>query len=114
VTVDGKPHEHRAMQLLVLNSAYYGWSMPIAPNARMDDGLLDVAVFPRMGRRALLRAAFVAWRMDHLPARPVRYRGAVIEVECEEPLSVHADGRLAGTLPVTIRCRPSALRVFAP
>jgi diacylglycerol kinase (ATP) len=114
VSVDGESHEHRAMQLLVMDSAYYGWSIPVAPDARMDDGLLDVVVFPRMGRRALIRAAFFAWRMHHLPARPVRYRGAAIRVECDEPLSVHADGRLVGTLPVEFRCRRAALRVYGP
>jgi diacylglycerol kinase (ATP) len=112
VTVDGGEHRHRVMQLLVFNGPYYGWSLRLAPAARMDDGKLDVAVFPRLGRLALIRALFLLWRARRLPVVPVRYTGREIRIEADEPLSVHADGRLVGTLPVTITCRPAALRVF--
>ena len=112
VTVDGEAHRHRVMQLVIFNGPYYGWSLPLAPAARMDDGKLDVAAFPRLGRLALIRALFLLWRVRRLPVVPVRYTGKEIRVEAGEPLSVHADGRVVGTLPVTIRCRPAALRVF--
>jgi diacylglycerol kinase (ATP) len=112
VTVDGTTHRHRAMQVLIFNGPYYGWALPLAPAARMDDGRLDVAVFPRLGRLALIRALFLLWRVRRLPVAPVRYTGAEIRVEADEALSVHVDGRSAGTLPVLVRCRHAALRVF--
>jgi diacylglycerol kinase (ATP) len=112
VTVDGEMHRHRVMQLLVFNGPYYGWSLPLAPAARMDDGKLDVAAFPRLGRLALIRALFLLWRVRRLPVVPVRYTGSEIRIEADEALSVHADTRPVGTLPVTVRCRPAALRVF--
>lgn len=112
VTVDGEMHRHRVMQLVVFNCPYYGWSLPLAPAARMDDGRLDVAAFPRLGRLALIRALFQLWRVRRLPVVPVRYTGREIRIASDEPLSVHADGRIAGALPVTITCRPAALRVF--
>src|SRR6266850_1043236 len=112
VIVDGETHRHRAMQVLVFNGPYYGWSIPLAPAARMDDGKLDVVVFPRLGRLALIRALVMLWRLRRLPVAPVRYTGAEIRVEADEPLSVHVDGRIVGALPVTIRCRHAVLRVF--
>jgi YegS/Rv2252/BmrU family lipid kinase len=112
VTVDGEAHRHRAIQVLVFNGPYYGWSIPLAPAARMDDGKLDVVVFPRLGRLALIRALVLLWRARRLPTRPVRYTGKEIRIEADEALSVHADGRIVGELPVVIRCRPAALRVF--
>src|SRR2546426_10688023 len=54
ITVDGKTERHRVLQILIVNSPYYGWGMPGAPNADMTDGELGVAIFPRMGRVALL------------------------------------------------------------
>lgn len=114
VTVDGRVHEHRAYQVLVLNSPYYTWSFPVAPDASMCDGLLEVAVFPRMGRRALVRSLLHLWRTGEHGRPPIVHRGREIRIEAERPLSVHADGHAAGRLPATVTCRAGALKVYAP
>src|SRR5213079_652291 len=113
VTVDGKTERHGVLQILIVNSPYYGWALPIVPNADMTDGLLDVAIFPRRGRLELIR-----WMATILhpgrPGRPPRLlRGKVIELASSEAVPVHADGQIAGRLPVTVRCCEGALRVFA-
>jgi diacylglycerol kinase (ATP) len=113
ITVDGREDRQRALQILVMNSPYYGFAVEILPRVSMTDGLLDVAVFPRMGRWALVRAFITAWRGGKLPARPVSYRGARIEIASDDLVSVHADGILAGGLPAEFRCRKGALSVFA-
>lgn len=113
ITIDGVSRTHRAMQLLVLNSPYYAWALPLLPDASMEDGVLDVAVFPRMGRLALLRSLVAVMRMRPLPSRPVRYRGARITITSPDAMTIHADGVLAGRLPAEITCRAGALRVFA-
>jgi diacylglycerol kinase family enzyme len=113
ITVDGREDRQRALQILVMNSPYYGFALEIIPRVSMTDGLLDVAVFPRMGRWALVRAFITAWRGGKLPARPVSYRGARIEIASNDPVAVHADGILAGGLPAEFVCRKGALSVFA-
>jgi YegS/Rv2252/BmrU family lipid kinase len=113
IAVDGKTERHRVLQILVVNSPYYGWALPIVPNADMTDGLLDVAIFPRKGRLQLLGWMAKIWRTGR-PGRPPRLlRGKIIDIASEEPLPVHADGQIAGRLPVTVRCCAGALRVFA-
>jgi YegS/Rv2252/BmrU family lipid kinase len=113
ITVDGKTERHRVLQILIVNSPYYGWAMPIVPNANMTDGLLEVAIFPRRGRLELIRWMATIWHSGH-PGRPPRLlRGKVIEIESAEAVPVHADGQIAGRLPVTVRCCEGALRVFA-
>ena len=112
--IDGVTRRHRVFQVLIANSPFYLWAMPVAPDAAMDDGNLEIAVYSRMGRLELLRALIGLWRTGEYPSRPVMYRGARIEVRCAEPLPVHADGKIAGALPMTIAVRPGALAVYAP
>jgi len=113
ITVDGKTERHRVLQILVVNSPYYGWAMPVVPNAHMTDGELDVAIFPRKGRLELLGWMAKIWRTGR-PGKPPRVlRGKVIEIRSSEAIPVHADGQIAGRLPVTVRCCEGALRVFA-
>ena len=113
ITVDGKSERHRALQILIVNSPYYGWAMPVVPNADMTDGKLDVAIFPRKGRLALLGWMAQIWRTGR-PGKPPRVlRGKVIEIASDEAVPVHADGQIAGRLPITARCCEGALRVFA-
>ena len=114
IRVDGTEHAHRVFQILIANSPYYLWSFPIAPDAAMDDGELDVAVYARMGRLELLRAVLALWRNGDYPTPPIVYRGQAIELRSSEPLPVHADGKIAGALPMTVTCRPGALAVYAP
>jgi len=113
ITVDGREDRQRALQILVMNSPYYGFALEILPRVSMTDGLLDIAVFPRMGRWMLVRSFITAWRGGKLPTRPVSYRGARIEIASDDPVAVHADGILAGGLPAKFVCRKGALSVFA-
>ncbi|MDP9252073.1 MAG: hypothetical protein M3O80_03620 [Chloroflexota bacterium] len=113
ITIEGREDRQRAMQVFVMNSPYYGWALQLLPRASMTDGLLDVAMFPRMGRWALMTSLFAVWRGRKLSARPVVYRGARITIASDEPVSVHADGVLAGGLPAEFVCRKGALAVFA-
>lgn len=114
IRVDGAEHAHRVFQILVANSPYYLWSFPIAPGAAMDDGKLDVAIYARMGRLELVRSLVGLWRTGEFPTAPIVYRGREIEIVSAEPLPVHADGKVAGALPMTFTCRPGALAVYAP
>ncbi len=44
VEVDGNRSEHRAANVVVANSRFYGKGMDIAPDAAIDDGEVDVVV----------------------------------------------------------------------
>jgi len=113
ITVDGKTERHRVLQILIVNSPYYGWALPIVPNADMTDGELDVAIFPRKGRLQLLGWMARIWRTGR-PGKPPRVlRGKLVEIASEEGIPVHADGQIAGRLPISARCCEGALRVFA-
>ena len=114
VTADGRrPVRHRALQVLVINARYYFLGIPVVPDADIADGLLDVAVFPRMGQLRLVVHLLAIAIGRRPPERPVVYRGREISIEAPERVRVHADNVLAGTLPQAFRCQHAALAVFA-
>jgi diacylglycerol kinase (ATP) len=113
IDVDGREDRQRALQIYVMNSPYYGWSLELLQRVSMTDGLLDVAIFPRIGRWALLASLIAVWRGGKLPVRPLAYRGVRIAIASDDPVGVHADGAFAGGLPAEFVCRKGALSVFA-
>jgi diacylglycerol kinase (ATP) len=113
VTAKGERWVH-AYQALVLNSPFYTWSFPVAPSGNMHDGLLEVVLFPRMGRLTLVRSLFRLWREGRHEAQPVVLHEREVTVEAYARLPIHADGRLVGTLPATFKCRAGVLAVYAP
>ena len=113
ITVDGETSHHQVLQVLIVNSPYYGWAFPLIPKADMTDGLLEVAVFPRAGRLRLLRVMAEIAVRGRPRTPPWIRRGKRIDIRSSDPMPVHADGEIAGRLPVTVRCRAGALRVFA-
>jgi diacylglycerol kinase (ATP) len=113
ITIDGATSRHEVMQVLIVNSPYYAWAFPIVPKADMTDGLFEVAIFPRMRRVGLIRSLVEIWLRGHPGTPPRITRGKVIAITSHERLPVHADGQIAGRLPITVRCRAGALRVYA-
>ena len=101
--------------LAVANGTTFGKGMRVAPQARPDDGLLDVvAVGEVSGWELLLRLPQV-YLGRHLHARPVLHARA--RKVCLEPLAplppLDADGETYPSGPVTFTIAPGALRIAA-
>jgi diacylglycerol kinase (ATP) len=119
VTVDGEVHETPAWMVAVGNSRAYAGGMQIVPDARMDDGLLDVCVIGDLSRLQILRHFPKVFKGAHLGIAGITtYRGARITVEALGPkagtMEVWADGERVGPLPATMEPRARALRVRVP
>lgn len=114
VTVDGVTYKRRVLLALTSNTQLYGALVRIPPDARLDDGLLDVTLFH--GDNALhtawhfirLGAGFFNQQPDieHLRGREIEIRGA--------ELPVHLDAEPVGTTPLRITIQPHAVRVLVP
>ena len=97
------------------NSGFYGGGMRLAPHARLDDGALDVIL---IGACSPLRYAVTlpqVFRGAHVN-RPMVHelRGAEVRVAADRPFTVYADGDPIGSLPITMRALPAALKVLLP
>jgi diacylglycerol kinase (ATP) len=117
VTVDGTVHETPAWMVAVGNSRAYAGGMQIVPEARLDDGLLDVCVIGDLSRIQILRHFPKVFRGAHLAVPGVSmFRGEHVTVEAvgRDAMEVWADGERVGPLPATMEPKPGALRVRVP
>ena len=80
----------------------------------MDDGLLDVTVYPGLEQAALL--IHFAGLTHGLPATEVelqRYQAQEIQINTEPKLPVSADSKVIGTTPASFTLLPEMLLVIA-
>jgi diacylglycerol kinase (ATP) len=113
---EGTTLETRAPMISIANGPYVGAAYAIGPNARIDDGLLDVVVFRHTAiPRVLLHLALIAGgRPLSAPpqARTLRVRSIRVSRRRGRPLPVHADGEAIGVTPARFEVAPAALRVI--
>jgi diacylglycerol kinase family enzyme len=119
VTVDGREAFPSAPAIaFVGNVAEYGTGFPILPNARPDDGLLDVCVLPCRNRGDMLKYFLQATTGEHLMEEGVVYvKGRSVRVESPEsdkPVPVQVDGDPAGHTPIGIDLLPVRLPFIVP
>jgi diacylglycerol kinase family enzyme len=87
----------------------------VSPDARIDDGLLDVyaiettsianliALAPKLRDGTLVERDDVAF-----------FRGPTVRIETEKPMPVNTDGEVTTETPAEFSVRAGAIRVFAP
>jgi diacylglycerol kinase (ATP) len=113
IRVDEEEFETTAMLIAVANAQSYGGGMRVAPDAGLDDGLLDVVVVQGLPKLDFLRAFPQVFKGTHTSHPRVRVlRGARVEIEATPALPFLVDGELVGTSPVKIEVVPRALTVM--
>jgi len=121
VTIDGVRKEHNAWMVSVGNNTTYGGGMRIVPDARLEDGLLDVCVIGACSKLKLVANFPRVFSGGHgrIPETQF-FRGATVVVESLEPpdaarpAEVWADGERVGPLPATMTVVANALTVRVP
>jgi diacylglycerol kinase (ATP) len=97
------------------NAPSYGGGMKIAPEAKMDDGLLDVCVVASVDAFKLFCMFPTVYGGRHLKIREVEYfKTGQARVETEHPSDVYADGEYVCRTPVEIAIQSAALKVVVP
>jgi diacylglycerol kinase (ATP) len=111
--LDGHQVQARATLVAVANGPAYGGGMRIGPDARFDDGLLDVVVAGPISRLELLRIfpkVFSGRHVDH--PRVHVYRAACVRLE-SAGIVAFADGERLAPLPLLCEAMPEALTLLA-
>ncbi|MGA2855288.1 MAG: diacylglycerol kinase family protein [Candidatus Sulfotelmatobacter sp.] len=97
------------------NAPVYGGGMKIAPQAKMDDGLLDVCIVGGVYPFKLCCMFPTVYAGRHLTIKEVEYfHTGRVRVETVRPLDVNADGEYVCQTPVEIAVQGSALKVVTP
>jgi diacylglycerol kinase (ATP) len=97
------------------NAPTYGGGMKIAPQAKLDDGKLDVCIVRAMDRSKLFCLFPTVYFGRHLCFDEVEYAQAVrAKLETEYPLDVYADGEYVCQTPVEFAVARGALKVIIP
>ncbi len=108
---DGKPIVTQVHLVTISNAPLYGVSNLIAPEAKMDDGLLDVAFYDGMSDAALA-AHFLqtanGQRVDNPNIRLYRARRVQIRSEVDMPVTLDNDQR-PGRHVMDVKVAPRAL-----
>jgi diacylglycerol kinase (ATP) len=100
------------MLVAVANGRQYGGGMRVAPDAIMDDGLLDITFLDELTTPTFLRVFPTVYAGTHVRRPEVhQYRAKTVTIDAPNQ-TAYADGELVGPLPVRIEIVPAALRVL--
>jgi len=101
--------------VLIGNGRLYGGPFPFFKRALIDDGLLDVVVFKRIGYLDIIRYLQEVIFSSSISMPELEYfQTKRLRVSSEEDVPVEVDGEVVGTCPVEFRVRERGLRVLAP
>jgi diacylglycerol kinase (ATP) len=99
----------------VANAPGYGGGMKIAPQARLDDGKLDLCIVRAMDTFKLFCLFPTVYFGRHLGFREVEYtQTQSVKIETELPFDVYADGEYVCQTPVEFSVAQNALEVVVP
>ena len=112
--VDGEYHEIDAMLCAVTNVESYGGGMRVTPEARPDDGELDLFIVHKISRRELVKifpSVYTGGHVTHPAVEIVRVKKVEID---SGKTPAFADGEAAGHSPLKISVVAAGLQILGP
>jgi YegS/Rv2252/BmrU family lipid kinase len=112
----GERHTFTGYSVGTANSKAYGGGMYAAPDALLDDGLLEVIVVEAMSRRRFLADLLPkVFKGTHVQLPTVRvFRAKEVEISADRPFTMYADGDPIGDLPLRVRALQGAINMLVP
>src|SRR5699024_9349629 len=115
IRCNGESLRRHVVQVSIGNGRFYGGGTPVAEEAVIDDGLLDLYALPHLsGGRLLALVPILRAGRTRAAQDILTLRSAEIEVHTHKPRTITADGEKTGTTPARFRVLGRALSVYAP
>jgi diacylglycerol kinase (ATP) len=109
------PVEAQALLAGALNTPSYGAGLRLAPDARIDDGLLTTLFVRNLSATKVLAAVPRLLARGDLPEVYVtRVSASRVRLTTDRECLFHGDGEILGPAPVEIEVLPKALQMLAP
>ena len=116
-TSDKTEIDRNHLMLTISNGPFFGGGLPIAPDADITDGLLNVCAISDVSPIQRLRLFYMAGRGNHVKSRFVHTsQGKHFKVSFDRPPKYELDGEVwrAHGPDVAIEVVPQALRMIVP
>ncbi len=118
VKIDEKDEKTlNTINFAVANSRFFGGGMKIAPDAKINDGFLDIINIGDIKTLKILMNAYKLYGGSHLALKEVKSTVAKrVEVSAfdAKEIFLETDGELPGKLPAVYEIVPNALRIRVP
>lgn len=115
ITKDRTVVEDELLLLLVLNSSAAGGFGKLAPDAQVDDGLLDIVAI-RSGNLAELLGVFIRIMTGDVQDDPRihRFQADSFKINCGSDCPTDVDGEKGPAVPLEISVLKQAIEIFVP
>ncbi len=111
--MNGKIHQLSNTFVSILNTRYAGGNLLMAPQARIDDGLMDVIIVNGISKMELLKTFPKIYDGSYIKSPYVDYfQTGKIKFSSPHKKQLSPDGELCRELPVEIEVIPGALQYF--
>lgn len=116
VVCDGKLYYGEMSLICACNGSYYGGGFHPVPEARPDDGMLDVLIVKGISRLAFLTivGAYAKGKYADYPKVITHVRTETLDIESEKELVVNVDGEAIYGKKLRMRVIPKGVNFIVP
>jgi len=113
LTVDDKTFDMQNVLVAISNSRFTGGDYLMAPNAKIDDGKLDIIILNKLSRINLLKTFTKIFSGEHVNTKFVEtIQAKKITIETSKPKILSPDGELFGKTPFSVECIKGAINII--
>lgn len=105
IEIDGQILERDNVFVEISNTRYTGTTFLMAPEAKIDDGLLDITLLNKINRRGILKIFPTIFDGTHVNQEHIEvFKAKKIKVETNIPKVLTPDGEVLGSTPIEVEC----------
>lgn len=115
IDIDGKQTEGKVLLAAIANGRYYGGGMLPAPEAKIDDGMLDICIVKPVSKAKILMLFPKLIKGTHGSINEVSFnKGRRIEIRSKNELSINIDGEVIRGDKAVFEIIPKGVNIIIP